>query len=138
MVYNYSNKNNSVLFKFKFIDSSPSLLSGLLNQDQFNFTYDDTSSEFPMRIKIKVHLFDTYLDISLDQVEGLVYNSSIYSKVLLHDLVLNTSQADLEDIVSDKKHFFEVNINLLYHLRNSIIILMDQAKHLEFLLKTQI
>lgn len=58
----------------------PALSSGILNQNQFNFTFN-SSNGFPLALQVQFLAFEAYLNIRLNQVEGLAYNSSIYSKI---------------------------------------------------------
>ena len=59
----------------------PILSLGVLNQNQFSFTSFDASNGFPIQFQINIDVLNSSLTIKLHQVEGLIYNSSIYSKV---------------------------------------------------------
>jgi hypothetical protein len=54
---------------------------GILNQNQFNLTSFYSSNGFPNQIQMKINILSSSLIITLNQVEGLIYNSSIYSQV---------------------------------------------------------
>jgi hypothetical protein len=62
-------------------DNLPALSSGILNQNQFIFTSFNTSNGFPSEIQIQVNVLNSSLKIKLNLVDGLIYNSSIYSQV---------------------------------------------------------
>ena len=62
-------------------DNLPSLVGGILNQDQFILTLVNASNGFPAKIQIQTKIFDSSLNMTLYLVEGLISNSSIYSKV---------------------------------------------------------
>ena len=59
----------------------PVLSSGVLSQNQFSFTSFNGSNGFPSQFQIKINVLSSSLIIKLNQVEGLIYNSSIYSQV---------------------------------------------------------
>ncbi len=59
----------------------PALSSGILNQNQFNFTSFNISNGFPDQIQMQVNVLDSSLKLTLFKVEGLLYNSSMYSQV---------------------------------------------------------
>jgi hypothetical protein len=59
----------------------PPLSNGILDQNQFNFTSFNISDGFPIKIELQAIVLSSFLRITLNQVEGLIYNSSIYSQV---------------------------------------------------------
>ena len=65
-----------------------------MNPNQFNITSSNSLDEFPLQIQIQVLVFGTVLNIKLNQQQGLLYNSSIYSQVNFYsDLnLVNTTQ----------------------------------------------
>ena len=66
---------------FTIKDNLPVLSSGILSQNQFSFTSFNVSNGFPIQFQIKINVLSSSLIIKLNQVEGLIYNSSIYSQV---------------------------------------------------------
>jgi hypothetical protein len=59
----------------------PALSSGILNQNLFNFTSFSASNGSPDQIQMQVNVLGTSLKVTLNRIEGLIYNSSIYSQV---------------------------------------------------------
>ena len=79
--------------------------SGLLDQSQFNFTYN-ASNDFPSKIKIQILAFNTHLNVLLNKMEGLIYNSSIYSKVSMSNGInVTNSQTNSNRLVSEKNNY---------------------------------
>jgi hypothetical protein len=52
-----------------------------LNQNLFNFTSFSASNGSPDQIQMQVKVLGTSLKVTLNKIEGLIYNSSIYSQV---------------------------------------------------------
>jgi hypothetical protein len=68
-------------FSSGLIDYMPPLSNGILDQNQFNFTSFNISDGFPIKIELQAIVLSSFLRITLNQVEGLIYTSSIYSQV---------------------------------------------------------
>ncbi len=69
------------MFLLNIKDYLPVLSSGILSQNQFIFTSFNASNGFPIQFQININVLSSSLTIKLNQVEGLIYNSSIYSQV---------------------------------------------------------
>ncbi len=88
----------------------PSLSSGILDQRQFNFTLFNVSDGFPIKIELQAIVLSSYLRITLNKIEGLIYNSSIYSQVNF----ANGSNANQQNFVSLETNKFS-NLILRYN-----------------------
>ena len=70
----------------------PVLSSGVLSQNQFSFTSFNASNGFPFQFQINTNVLNSSLSIKLNQLEGLIYNSTVYSQVTLTNSSNNNRQ----------------------------------------------
>ena len=98
-----------------------------MNQNQFSFTLFDASNGFPIQFQINIDVLNSSLTIKLHQVEGLIYNSSIYSQVKF----TSSQNTNGENLVISL-NFFKFYLKIYNNFRNSKTIPIVKIQLLEY------
>ena len=105
----------------------PALSNGVLSHNQFSFTSFNASNGFPIQFQLNINVLSSSLTIKLNQVEGLIYNSSIYSQVKF----TSSQNTNGENLVISL-NFFKFYLKIYNNFRNSNTIPIVKIQLLEY------